>query len=98
MDCVRLEDWLVEYNIEKVDLMWVDVQGFEKIVFESMGNFLSDVDGIATEIGLQSLYNDSTMKSELDDVLNMNFHQLESKPEPQQTEADVIYVNKKHLL
>jgi FkbM family methyltransferase len=97
IECVRLEDWLKENNINKVDLIWADVQGVEKLVFEGMGHFLNDVDGIATEVELQALYKNATMKSELDILLNKNFHLLESKPEPQQTEADVIYVNKKYL-
>lgn len=98
VECIRLEDWLVENNVKKVDLMWVDVQGIEKIVFESVGRFLKDVDGIATEVELQALYNNATMKSELDEILNINFKLLESKPEPQQTETDIIYINKKHIL
>jgi FkbM family methyltransferase len=95
--CVKLDDWLNENKINKVDLIWADVQGVEKLVFESMGHFLDDVDGIATEVELQALYKNATMKAELEVLLNKNFIQLESVSEPQQTEADVIYINKKYF-
>jgi len=97
IECIRLDDWLNENNITKIDLIWVDVQGVEKLVFESMGHFLDNVDGIATEVELQALYKNATMKAELEILLNNNFHQLEFVPEPQHTEADVIYINKKYL-
>jgi len=97
VDCVNLEDWLKENLIDKVDLLWVDVQGAEEIVYKSMGEYLKNVDGIATEVALQALYNNSTLKIDLDEILNKNFSLLESKPEPSNTEADAIYVNKKHI-
>lgn len=96
VDCIRLDDWLIENKINKIDLIWADVQGVEKLVFESLGDFLKNVDGIATEIELQPLYNNATMKEELDKILKNDFILLNSVPEPQHTEADVIYLNKKH--
>lgn len=96
VDCVRLEDWLIKQNINKVDFMWADVQGAEKIIFESMGKFLMDVDGIATEIGLQKLYENGTELTELNNILLKNFNLIESIPEGSYTEADNIYINKKY--
>lgn len=98
VECIRLDSWLIENNIEKIDLVWADVQGVEKLVFESMGSFLNNIDGIATEVELQPLYQNATMKPELDNLLNKNFYLLESVPESYHAEADVIYVNRKHLL
>lgn len=97
VDCVRLDDWLRENNIEKVDLMWVDVQGIEREVFKSMTDYLWNVDGIATEIELQELYKNATMKPELDELLGENFVLVEERPERRFTEADVVYVNKKYI-
>ena len=97
VDCIRLDDWLIQNEIEKVDLMWVDVQGAEKLVFNGMSDFLRNVDGIATEIGLVPLYEGATSREELDVILCEDFQLLELQPEPQQTEADAIYLNRKYL-
>ena len=97
VECVRLNDWLIENKIEKVDLMWVDAQGAEKDVFEGMGNYLSDVDGIATEVELEQLYQGATLKDDLDRVLVNNFKLVDSKTTPHNAEADVIFINKKYL-
>lgn len=96
VDCIRLEDWLVSQNIDKVDLMWVDAQGAEKFVFQGIGKFLKDVDGIATEIELEALYENATMKDELDQILSDNFI-LSDLKNAHSAEADVIYINKKYL-
>jgi FkbM family methyltransferase len=93
VDCVILSDWLEENNIEKVDLIWMDVQGAENIVLDSLKNYLTNVKIVATEVGLQELYYGSTSKYELDNKLN-SFIAIDESPESSMTEMDIIYINK----
>lgn len=93
VDCIVLSDWLKENNIKSVDLIWMDVQGAENIVLDSLKDYLNDVKIIATEVGLQELYRGSTSKSELDEKLN-RFIPIDESPESSNTEMDVVYINK----
>ena len=94
VECIVLSDWLKQNNIEKVDLIWMDVQGAEKIVLDSLGDYLDNVKIIATEIGIQELYKNSTSKIELDNKL-YNFSLINQYTESSLTEMDLVYINKK---
>jgi len=73
----------------------MDVQGAEKIVIDSLGHYLNEVKVIATEVGLQELYVNSTTKNELDKLLD-GFIALDESPESSMTEMDIVYINKKN--
>jgi FkbM family methyltransferase len=110
VDVVRVDDWCKENNIVEVDLLWVDVQGAEKIVFEGCGDILNNVKAICTEVEIAHMYQDSVLKNELDNLLldkgfvelitfHMTGHEIDSLDEISDTigECDVTYVNKKYL-
>lgn len=96
VECIVLSDWLKQNNIDKVDLIWMDVQGAENIVLDSLKDYLNGVKIIATEVGLQELYHGSTSKIELDNKLT-SFVALDESPESSMTEMDVVYINKNLL-
>jgi hypothetical protein len=89
-----MDEFLESKKIDKIDFLWMDVQGSERSVFEGFGKYLNDVSIIATEIGLQSIYEGSTLKDELDSILS-NFTCIRSIATPAGVEADVIYINNK---
>jgi hypothetical protein len=91
-----LADWLKENKIDSIDLIWMDVQGVENIVLDSLKDYLNNVKVIATEVGLQELYQGSTTKLDLDNKLN-NFIALDESTESSMTEMDIVYINKNLL-
>jgi FkbM family methyltransferase len=93
VECIHLENWLIENNISNVDIAWVDVQGAEKIVFESFGRYLNSVKVIATEVGNVPLYKGAIVKPELDSILS-EFECVSSTLVGNNTEVDVVYLNK----
>lgn len=93
VDCIRMDEWLIKNSIDKVDVVWADVQGAESEVFKSFGKYLNNIDFIATEISIQKLYEQSTLVEELDMILD-NFYKIDFQIESSNTEADVIYINK----
>ena len=95
VECVVMSDFLKEININQVDLIWMDVQGAEKIVLESLGEYLNDVAAIATECGIVDLYEGSIKKDGLDTILN-EFTCIDEEPVGSNTELNVIYINKKN--
>lgn len=97
VSCINISDWLKTNKIESVDLIWMDVQGAEKIVIESLSKYINDVKAIATEAEIQVLYEGAANKGELDELLT-NFVCVDATPESSHTEMDVIYINKKYML
>jgi FkbM family methyltransferase len=96
VECIVLADWLKENKIDSIDLIWMDVQGVENIVLDSLKDYLNNVKVIATEVGLQELYQGSTTKLDLDNKLN-NFIALDESTESSMTEMDIVYINKNLL-
>ena len=43
VDMVRIDDWCSQNNIDTIDLLWMDVQGAEKIVLDGCGDYLKNV-------------------------------------------------------
>lgn len=110
VDIVRVDDWCKENNISEIDLLWVDVQGAEKMVFEGCGDMLDNVKAICTEVEIAHMYHDSVLKNELDELLlnkgfvelktfHMTGYEINSLDEIAETigECDVTYINKKYL-
>jgi len=109
VDMVRIDNWCEENKIESIDLLWVDVQGAEKIVFDGCGDLLNSVKAIYTEVELSHMYNGSILKEELDMYLTekgfipvQTYHmgdKVKSFEELANTigECDVIYINKKYI-
>lgn len=107
---VRIDDWCKNNNISYIDILWVDVQGAERIVFEGVGDLLNNVKAICTEVEVEHMYHGSTLKEELDEYLlthgfieAQTFHMC---PEENLTydylkkfqgEVDVTYINKKFI-
>lgn len=100
VDVIRIDEWCEENKIDTVDILWVDVQGAEKMVFDGCGDVLKNVKAIATEIGLDEdpMYHGGTKFSELHSFLEDNNFELikiiTHKSFPQCGEMDTIYVNK----
>jgi FkbM family methyltransferase len=96
VDCIVLNDWLVDNKVDSVDLIWMDVQGAENIVLDSLKDYLNNVKIIATEVGIVDLYHGSTSKQQLDEKLN-NFIILDESMTPIMSEMDIVYFNKKYM-
>ena len=102
-ECIRLDDFMDEINLKTVDMLWVDVQGAEKIVFDGMGEKLKDVKVINTEVGIhEPLYENSINAEELTEYMdkigfkNMVTYYMDGIFE-NNDEVEIIFINKKLL-
>jgi FkbM family methyltransferase len=93
VQCVVMSDFLKTKDIDKVDLIWMDVQGAEEIVINSLGEYMNTTLAIATEVGVADLYENSTNKEKLDNILT-NFICVDEESVGRGTELNVIYLNK----
>lgn len=63
--CTRLDTFLDEKNISKIDLLCMDLQGYEKLAIEGLGERIKDVSWIITEVNFQSYYHNDVLFEEL---------------------------------
>ena len=91
----RLDDYCVAAKIDRVDAIWMDVQGAELKVLQGAGARLADVQVIFTEAGVEAYYEGHMLKPELDQFLaSQGFTELESaRQQAHRYEVNAIYVN-----
>lgn len=90
-----LDNWCKANNVTEVDIMWVDVQGAELLVFRGAENILTHTRIIMTEVGLKPYYQGHTIKVDIDQFLtNLGFRELEGAFEINVPgyEANTIYI------
>jgi len=91
----KLDNWCEENRITSVDIMWIDAQGAELLVFKGAENILKNTKIIMTEVGLKPYYEGHTLKTDIDAFLfERGFRELEGSFEINipDYEANVIYV------
>lgn len=62
---ITLDDWAQQYNIEKIDFLWLDLQGHELTALKSGTNVLKTVKAIYTEATLEPRYEGQVLYPEL---------------------------------
>jgi FkbM family methyltransferase len=73
-NCHRLDTIMQKYNIPRVDIIWMDLQGAELLALKGLGSYLDNVKYIHTEASHREMYSGQVMFKELNDfVLSHNF-------------------------
>ncbi len=89
-----LDNWCAANKITEVDIMWIDVQGAELLVFQGAQRILANTRYILTEVGLKPYYEGHTLKADIDACLAaLGFEELKSSFEMniEGYEANTIY-------
>lgn len=92
-----LDNWCVKNKVKAVDIMWIDVQGAELLVFQGAEKILKNTRIIMTEVGLKPYYEGHTLKVDIDKfLLSRGFNELEGTFELNgfDFEANTVYVRK----
>ena len=69
VDGTRLDTFMAENRVVRVDMLCVDLQGYELLAIQSLGSRLDDVKYIITECSIQSTYDGGTTFVELAEYL-----------------------------
>lgn len=93
VNCHRIDSILQNDNVNKVNLIWMDLQGAELLALNSMGNILNTVDYIYTEVSHQPLYHGQVLFPELDKFLVDNNFTCMTNVNRNGWQEDVIYKN-----
>jgi FkbM family methyltransferase len=65
VDCWRLDDFCRNFGIDHIDLLWMDVQGAERLVVEGACQMLDHTRMVWTEYDDGTLYKDSICRDDL---------------------------------
>lgn len=100
VEIIRLDDYMKQNNIESVHILKIDTQGYEPEVLEGLGERLSDIDLVITELMFYDFYERGLSFSDIEKYLLPSGFQLydishiSKNPMNGRTDwVDVIYVN-----
>lgn len=65
----RLDTIMQKYNIPRVDIIWMDLQGAELLAMKGMGEHLDRVSYIHTEVSHKEMYTGQVMYAELNNFI-----------------------------
>ena len=69
---IRLDSFCMERKINNIDLIWMDLQGYELMALKSLGNYLKNVKYIYTECSINPTYINGVDFIELSEFLFEN--------------------------
>lgn len=97
VDCVRLDDWLQNNSVPKVDLVWMDLQGAELLAMEGLGSYLDEVKVIQTEVELRKYYKKQPLMGDVEKwFVNKGFTKAYVRPYSHESlDTDIIFINNK---
>ena len=100
VDVIRLDDYMDKFEIDRINLLKIDTQGYEPEVLSGLGKRLGDVDVIVTELMFYDYYNRRLSFTDIENYLIPAGFQLydishiAKNPMNGRTDwVDVIYVN-----
>jgi FkbM family methyltransferase len=98
---IRLED--VMKDDQEIDLLKLDLQGYELEALKGCGRLLEHIKIITVEIEFASLYEDQPLFGDIDVFLRsngfrlFNLYELYTQPDGQLTAGDAVYLNSNYF-
>ena len=93
-NCHRLDTIMNKHNIPCVDIIWMDLQGAELLALKGLGNKLSSVEYLYTEVSHKEMYTGQVMYKELNDYMIKNNFSILNKLRLSGWQEDVVYKKK----
>jgi FkbM family methyltransferase len=94
-NCHRLDSVMNKYDIPKVDIIWMDLQGAELFALKGLGNHLHNVKYIHTEVSYKEMYSGQVMFEELNNYILSNNFIIKNNLSLTGWQEDAIYEKKK---
>lgn len=92
-NCHRLDSIMKKYEIPKVDLIWMDLQGAELLALKGLGSYLASVHYVYTEVSHREMYSGQVLFKELNDFMLSNGFSIASQLSFGDWQEDVVYKN-----
>ena len=92
--CVIFDDWCRDNQVDKIDFMWLDIEGFEMQFFESSPSILNTVKVIQTETNFFDFRKGTTQFGRLKPFLEKQGFELVAHWYNEGLQGDAIFVRK----
>ena len=69
VESITIEQFCKDNNINKIDFVWMDLQGAEYLALKGMGNYLQDIEIIHTEAELFEIYENQYLFEDIENLL-----------------------------
>ncbi len=93
---INLDDWLAEKKVERIDMMWLDIQGAEASVLKAAPQTLKRTKYLYTEVSLIETYENVMLYNDYKQFLESQGFELIHEELPWKDMGDALFVNK-HL-
>ena len=94
VECITLDEWAELNNIEKVDLLWLDMQGYELNALKAGLAVIENVQAVYTEVNLKEVYDGAPLYGELREWLEDNNFRVEVEEIPWEDGGNVLFVRR----
>jgi FkbM family methyltransferase len=74
--CTRLEDFMKNNKIDKIDLLWLDMEGYEYYLLKDSESILNKISYIYTEVNFQEFRKNGKLYSDIKNILSNNFIEI----------------------
>ena len=93
--CTRLDTFCERNGIDKIDIIWMDLQGAELKALQSLGSLLDTVQIIHTELEMNPMYEGQCLFSDVNEYLTSNGFDLEYGDTNVQFGSNFIFTNQR---
>jgi FkbM family methyltransferase len=94
IDTITIDGFCLENNISHIDLLWIDLQGYEFQVLKASPNILKTVRVIHTEVSLIEAYEHTVLYPELKEWLISEGFSVEIEELPFKDMGNVVFVRR----
>lgn len=93
--CTRLDTFCEKNGINKIDIIWMDLQGAELKALQSLGSLLETVQIIHTELEMNPMYEGQCLFTDVNNFLTNNGFDLEYGDTNVQFGSNFIFTNQR---
>ncbi|WP_299456784.1 FkbM family methyltransferase [uncultured Microscilla sp.] len=92
---VCLDNWAKQESIQKIDFMWLDMQGYEITALKEGENILKTTKMVFTEVNLEELYEGCPLKTEVIEYMKtQGFEVMKEFFEESEAYGDILFRKK----
>jgi FkbM family methyltransferase len=91
VEAVCFDDWITENKIEKIDLAWLDMQGYEPLLLKNSPLAMSKIEYLYTEVSLIETYSEVTKYEEYKSMLLESGFEVVFEDLPWQDMGNVLF-------
>lgn len=93
---ITLKSFMEENFIEKIDFLWMDIQGAELMALQGLDDYIDKVNTIYTEVEFMEIYKNQPLFSDIKKFLEKNSFKFVGFLYKGQFSGDALFVNRRN--